>query len=79
MRHSTLLTEFTDISQRLEYLVAHSSQLVFITGEDAAVQKGFVEAFLGQQSNNAKVAFLSAKRGKNNQFYRQHLAEQLSL
>lgn len=79
MRHSTLLTEFTDISQRLEYLVAHSSQLVFITGEDASVQKGFVEAFLGQQSHSANVAFLSAKRGKNNQFYRQQLAEQLSL
>lgn len=79
MRHSTLLTEFTDISQRLEYLVAHSSQLVFVTGEDAAVQQGFVEAFLGQQSNNANVAFLSAKRGKNNQYYRQQLAEQLYL
>ena len=79
MRHSTLLTEFTDISQRLEYLVAHSSQLVFITGEDAAVQQGFVEAFLGQQSNNANVAFLNARRGKSNQYYRQQLVEQLDL
>lgn len=79
MRHSTLLTEFTDISQRLEYLVAHSSQLVFVTGEDAAVQQGFVEAFLGQQSNTANVAFLTAKRGKNNQHFRQQLAQQLHL
>ena len=57
MRHSTLLTEFTDISQRLEYLVAHSSQLVFITGEDAAVQQGFVEAFLGQGPPGARNAW----------------------
>lgn len=79
MRHSTLLTEFTDISQRLEYLLAHSSQLVFVTGEDAAVQLGFVEAFLGQQSQSANVAFITARRGKNNQYYRQQLSEQLDL
>ena len=64
MRHSTLLTEFTDISQRLEYLVAHSSQMIFVTGEDLAIQQGFVEAFLGQQSSYANVAFLTARRGK---------------
>lgn len=79
MRHSTLLTEFTDISQRLEYLVAHSSQMIFVTGEDLAIQQGFVEAFLGQQSAHANVAFLTARRGKNSQFYRQQLAEQLDL
>ena len=79
MRHSTLLTEFTDISQRLEYLVAHSSQMVFITGEEAAVQQGFVEAFLGQQSRKANIAFMSARRGKSEPFYRQKLAEQLDL
>ena len=79
MRHSTLLTEFTDISQRLEYLVAHSSQMVFITGEDAAVQQGFVEAFLGQQSAVANVAFLTARKGKGENYYRQQLSEQLEL
>lgn len=77
MRHSTLLTEYTDISQRLEYLVAHSSQMVFITGEDVAVQQGFVEAFLGQQSQQANVALINARKGKSDNYYRQLLAEQL--
>lgn len=79
MQHSTLLTEYTDISQRLEYLVAHSSQMVFITGEDVAVQQGFVEAFLGQQSERANVALINARRGKSVQFYQQQLAEQLQI
>lgn len=79
MQHSTLLTEYTDISQRLEYLVAHSSQMVFITGEDVAVQQGFVEAFLGQQSERANVALISARRGKSVQYYQQQLAEQLQI
>ena len=79
MQHSTLLTEYTDISQRLEYLVAHSSQMVFITGEDAAVQQGFVEAFLGQQSQRANVAFINARRGKSSHYYQQQLCEQLQI
>jgi DamX protein len=77
MNRSTLMTEYQDISQRLEYLVAHSSQMVFVTGEDMAIQKGFVEAFLGQQSQHANVAFLAAKKGKKKDYYRQQLAEQL--
>ncbi|XOV79690.1 MAG: SPOR domain-containing protein [Aestuariibacter sp.] len=79
MNRSTLMTEYQDISQRLEYLVAHSSQMVFVTGEDMAIQKGFVEAFLGQQSQHANVAFLAAKKGKKKDYYRQQLAEQLYL
>ncbi|BDX08214.1 SPOR domain-containing protein [Planctobacterium marinum] len=79
MQHSTLLTEYTDISQRLEYLVAHSSQMVFVTGEDVAVQQGFVEAFLGQQSQRANVAFINARRGKNSHYYLQQLCEQLQI
>lgn len=77
MNRSTLMAEYQDISQRLEYLVAHSSQMVFVTGEDMAIQKGFVEAFLGQQSKHANVAFLGAKKGKKVDYYRQLLAEQL--
>lgn len=79
MNRSTLMAEYQDISQRLEYLVAHSSQMVFVTGEDMAIQKGFVEAFLGQQSQHANVAFLGAKKGKKQDYYRQQLAEQLYL
>ncbi|MCC2607626.1 SPOR domain-containing protein [Planctobacterium marinum] len=57
--------------------MAHSSQMVFITGEDVAVQQGFVEAFLGQQSQHANVALVNARKGKSDNYYRQLLAEQL--
>lgn len=79
MRNSNLLTEFNDISQRLEYLVAHSSQMVFVTGEEVAIQQGFVEAFLGQQSSTSNVAFLAARRGKPSQFYRQQFGQQFDI
>ncbi len=79
MRNSTLLTEFNDISQRLEYLVTNSSQMVFVTGEDIAIQQGFVEAFLGQQSASANVAFLPARRGKPGSYYRQQFFQQFAI
>lgn len=79
MRNSNLLTEFNDISQRLGYLVAHSSQMVFVTGEEVAIQQGFVEAFLGQQSSTSNVAFLAARRGKPSQFYRQQFGQQFDI
>jgi|GEM_PF-1575488 len=73
-----LLNEFADLSQRLDHLVAYSSQMVFISGEQMGNQKKFVEAFLGSREQNQDIVYLTGNSFHNEDDVRQEFARQLA-
>lgn len=72
-----LLNEYTDLSQRLEHLVAYSSQMVFISGEHMGNQKDFVEAFLGTRQDDLDVIYITGNNFHSNEDVRSEFARQL--
>lgn len=72
-----LLNEFADLSQRLEHLVAYSSQMVFISGEQMGNQQKFVEAFLGARQNEMDIIYLTGNSFHNEEDVRTEFAKQL--
>jgi len=73
-----LLNEFADLSQRLDHLVAYSSQMVFISGERMGNQKTFVEAFLGSREQNQDVVYLTGNSFHNEDDVRQEFTRQFT-
>ena len=79
-----LLNEYTDLSQRLEHLIAHSSQMVFVSGEHMGSQKDFVEAFLSTRQDDVDVLYITGNNfhgieDVRNEFARQLLGQPPSL
>ncbi|UAA38541.1 hypothetical protein KIH87_18025 [Paraneptunicella aestuarii] len=72
-----LLNEYTDLSQRLEHLVAYSSQMVFISGEHMGNQKDFVEAFLSTRQDDLDVIYITGNNFHTNEDVRSEFARQL--
>ncbi len=72
-----LLNEFADLSQRLEHLVAYSSQMVFVSGEQMGNQQKFVEAFLGARQNEVDVIYMTGNSFHGEDDVRQEFAKQL--
>lgn len=77
MHMHNLLNEFADLSQRLEHLIAYSSQMVFISGEQMGNQQKFVEAFLGARQNEMDIIYLTGNSFHNEEDVRTEFAKQL--
>lgn len=77
MHMHNLLNEYTGLSQRLEHLVAHSSQMVFVSGEQMGNQKDFVEAFLSTRQDDIDVLYLTGNNFHGVQDVRNEFARQL--
>ena len=78
MQTHNLLNEFEDLSQRLDHLVAYSSQMVFVSGERMGNQKTFVEAFLGSREQSQDIVYLTGNSFHNEDDVRQEFTKQLT-
>lgn len=67
----------SELHNRLEHLVSYSSQLIFVSGETIGEQQQSLQAFLGQQSETAEIAFINAKVDTYEQQYRRQISRQL--
>lgn len=67
----------SELHSRLEHLVSYSSQLIFVSGDTIGEQQQSLQAFMGQQSETAEIAFINAKVDTYEQQYRRQISRQL--
>lgn len=67
----------TELHRRLDYLVAYSSQLIFVSGESLAQQQGSLQTFIAQQHESTEIAFLNGDAHYCDADYRNNICQQL--
>ena len=67
----------SELHSRLEHLVTYSSQLIFVSGETIGDQQRSLQTFLGQQNENAEIAFINGEPDIPIQSYRKQISRQL--
>lgn len=67
----------SDLHSRLDYLVAYSSQLVFVANDDLLFQQSTLQSFIAQQPENLEVAFLKGEPDRSDEDYRKEICRQI--
>jgi DamX protein len=67
----------SELHRRLDYLVAYSSQLIFVSGESLSQQQKALQGFIAQQHENTEVAFLNGEPTNSDRDYREQIMLQL--
>ena len=67
----------SEIHSRLDYLVAYSSQLVFVANDDLQFQQNTLQSFIAQQHEDMEVAFLKGEKNRGAEDYRKEICRQI--
>lgn len=67
----------SDLHSRLDFLVAYSSQLVFVASDDLQFQQSTLQSFIAQQPENLEVAFLKGDPDRSEADYRKEICRQV--
>ena len=67
----------SELHHRLEYLVAYSSQMIFVSGDSISHQKSVIQSFLAQQHETTEIAFVNGEENRSDSDYRKEIIRQL--
>ena len=68
---------YSELHERLEYLVNFSSQLIFVSGDTISQQQRSLESFVFRQPDDTEIAFVAAETDLEMSDYRRLLCRQL--